>query len=139
MLHHEMRQKALPANCHLPSGLGAMGGPYAGWNPPICRRTGRLAHFFIPPLAYGAEISFRNINTLKGRQGDGLLIATNEPKELRLAGQWGIPTVNQATGLQQLNGIHRQGPHSSPKKSRDVQNEHRGMAIYMHVCARPAD
>lgn len=63
--------------------------------------------FFIPQASYGAERSEMNLRSMKGWQGDGIIMATNEPTEMRFARRWGIPMVNLAGGLEALHGIPR--------------------------------
>ncbi len=63
--------------------------------------------FLIPPSAYGAEKSIRSLRSMQGWRGDGMLVATNNPDDLRYAKRQGIPTVNLASGLQDRHGIPR--------------------------------
>lgn len=71
------------------------------------REDGEWHIFFIPQTSYGAERSDMTLRSMKGWRGDGIIMASNEPDELRFGLKWGIPMVNLAAGLKDLHGITR--------------------------------
>lgn len=71
------------------------------------REQGGWHIFLIPPSAYGAEKSIRSLRSMQGWKGDGMLVATNNPDELRYVRQRGIPVVNLASGIEERHGVPR--------------------------------
>lgn len=60
-----------------------------------------------PPTLIGAEESALTVRKLEGWNGQALIIATNDVKELRAARKMRIPVVNFAGGLRNSFGIPR--------------------------------
>jgi LacI family transcriptional regulator len=60
-----------------------------------------------PPTLSGAEESALTVRNIKGWKGDAMIVATNDPRELRAAAKMGIPVVNFAGGQRDSFGIPR--------------------------------
>lgn len=63
--------------------------------------------FSSPPSLRGAEETAMNLHSLRGWKGDGIIIASNDKKELSLAGKMRTPVINLAGGLADTCAIPR--------------------------------
>jgi len=63
--------------------------------------------FSSPPVHSGAGESALTIHSLQGWQGDGIILVSNDERELQLARETKIPVINLAGGLPEAHGVPR--------------------------------